>query len=295
MPVAPAVGRIMERFPPEKYHYLGLGKSPTPVIAFLQAYGERIDPLDPIEASNMPLSKFSPVTSGMSSDQRKYVGGGELDAEQRGRLWDHFDAFVPHGPDSSGKAILLIDHVQTGKSLFATQKHLQDYLYARYAGSGATGLLFSVLGALGCVPSAPAVETLPLAIAEEQDPKGGNKKTMDALGLSARAEMLPGKLEAPDSPEALSSLATLMGGEHFKPAAEYPADFKITAEDKPRTESNVRDPRGLYEQLKGQIRTFIANDGELVGLMQGEAQLDAVEEKAPLLAGIIIDSDEDEL
>jgi hypothetical protein len=110
---------------------------------------------------------------------------------------------------------------------------------------------------------------------------------MDALGLTQRAEMLPGTLGDP------TSLTALMGGEHFKPSAEYPADFKITAPGKPRTESNVADPRGLYGQLKQEIATFIAADGDLVGLMSGQQPLDDLEEKGPLLVSIHTGSEED--
>lgn len=257
---------IMKKYPPDQYHYLGLGKSPTPVMAFLQAYGERVNPL--VSATNMPLSKFGHRMSGMSSAERRVISGNELNEEQRNRLWEHFDNFVP-GPDElEGKSILLIDLVQSGKSLVATQRHLEQYLKERYHGSGVTGMYFGLLSAFSCFPSVPQVEALPLAIEEQQ--VGGQKEVMDSLGLTAKAMMIPGKLSEENS------LAARMGGEKYKPRAEFPDDFKISADSQPKTKDIRKDPRGEFAKMKSEFLTFLQ---PTIRLIEGEKSTELIEEK----------------
>ena len=256
---------IMRTYPPDRYHYLGLGKSPTAVMAFLQEYGSRAN----ISATNMPLSKFGHSVSSMSRAESKVAEGAPLNAEQRQRLWDHFDRFVPTVSDLEGKDILLIDLVQSGKSLVATQRHLEQYLSERYHGTGATGMMFSLLSTLSCFPEAPKVAALPLAIAEQQ--VGGTKKVMDSMGLTAKAMMIPGNLDTN------TSLAARMGGEDYKPQAEYPDDFKISAPNKPKTNNIKRDPRGEYAKLRNEFARFLTYNAPVVGLMEGGEALSRVE------------------
>ncbi len=259
--------KIIQQYPPDNYHYLGLGKSPTPVMAYLQAYGA-IQPA--IEATNMPLSKFGHRTGSNTAAEKVVVTGDPLDAEQRGRLWDHFDAFIPGPGNLQGKNILLIDLVQSGRSLVATQRHLQEYLQAQYRGTGATGLFFGVLSTLSCFPAAPNVVALPLAIEEQQ--VEGTKKTMDSLGLSANAMMIPGKFDD------TNSLSHGMGSEKYKPQAEYPDDFKISAVERPKTGDIERDPHGKYEKLKSEFSRFLKIDGPLVRLLEGSDEVDNLKE-----------------
>ncbi|MBI1395207.1 MAG: hypothetical protein GC151_04435 [Betaproteobacteria bacterium] len=261
--------QIMRRYPPGRYHYLGLGKSPTPVMAFLQEFASRAS-LD-LDASSMPLSKFGHRTGSMTGAERRVVDGPELDAEQRERLWEHFDAFVPSPGSLEGKDIVLIDLVQTGKSLVATQRHLEEYLNERYLGTGATGLFFSALAATGCLPSPPRVEALPLAIQEQQ--VEGTRKVMDSLGLSDRALMIPGSLDDP------GSLAAGMGGEKYKPRAEYPADFKISAPERPRTGDIRRDPEGEYDALRREFAAFMQRDAPIVELMRGDRSVERLQDR----------------
>ena len=262
--------QIMMQYPPDKYHYIGLGKSPTPVIAFMQSYGSVVNNL--VSAHNMPLSKFGHRTSGMSRAERNVVGGTELDAEQKERLSDHFDNFIlDHDDIAQGKSILLIDFVQTGKSLIATQRNLQEYLENRYLGKGITKMMFSILSALRCFPSMPKVEALPLAIEEQQ--VGGTKTTMDSLGLSDKAIMLPGSLDDE------GSLAARMGGEMYKGRAEYPDDFKISAEDRPETKDIRHDPRKEYARMRAEFNEFMLHDASLVRLLEGPEAIDDLNER----------------
>lgn len=91
---------VMAQYPPDQYHYIGLGKSPTPIIAFVQAYGETAD-MD-ISASNLPLSKFSHKIDRMSPAEEADAGPA-LDREQNVRLQAHFERFVPLASDLKGK------------------------------------------------------------------------------------------------------------------------------------------------------------------------------------------------
>jgi hypothetical protein len=272
--------QVLQRFPPTQYRYVGLGKSPTPVLAFLQSYGERVN--TDVQAMNMPLSKFGHRTEDMSSGERMFVDGAPLTDEQRGRLWQHFDRFIGNFDRlEDPKGIVLIDHVESGKSLFASARHLEQYLSERYYGT--TSPLFWNLMSMTCCgpPRAPTVEMLPLAIAEQQGTKG-NKKAMQALGLTEKALMLPGTLADK------SSLAARMGGEHYKKTAEYPEDFKISAPEQPKTEDIQHDPKELYAQLRQELNTFINRDGDLVKAFRGEETIVHLEEQTSEAEGLLL-------
>ncbi|MFE8950537.1 hypothetical protein [Streptomyces sp. NPDC007856] len=117
--------RITEEFPPEQYFYLGLGRSPVPVVAALQASGH--------DADSIPLSSFRAGPADRRSilsetfDRR---GFAPLTPQQQDLLYAHFDEFVlPH--TRHDKSILLIDYSQSALSLFSAQHHLDEYFRAR--------------------------------------------------------------------------------------------------------------------------------------------------------------------
>jgi hypothetical protein len=113
------------------YYYLGVGRSPTPIIAFLQNY------LGHEHASNLPLSNFRAISQGKPPSISDDLWGtkGKLYApvthDEELRLFRHFDIFFPKDPEIQNKKVLLIDYVTYGGSIIAAKQALRSYLKAR--------------------------------------------------------------------------------------------------------------------------------------------------------------------
>ncbi|MGW3290757.1 hypothetical protein ACWDR3_39600, partial [Streptomyces sp. NPDC001002] len=117
---------ISDRYPPDRYFYFGLGRSPAAIVAALQVLGHR--------AESVPLSDFRPGPGDPWSVLHDAFRVGPdkraLTAEQRRMLYAHFDEFLhPHIGD--GRDVLLVDYTQTGFSLFSAQHYLRQYLAER--------------------------------------------------------------------------------------------------------------------------------------------------------------------
>lgn len=110
---------------------VGLGRSPTPIIAQAQIQGQY--------AISMPLSDFRPLPgfNENSAQAPKFPEPydspqlapmfHELSAAEEALLFKHFDGFI--GSRLNGLTrILLVDFSQSGASLYATQAYLEKWL-----------------------------------------------------------------------------------------------------------------------------------------------------------------------
>ncbi len=97
---------ILRRFPPDQYYLVGLGRSPAPVMAFLEEYGIK-------EQTTVPISHLK--------DYAK-VSFPEGDAKLR----THFRKFLPTEAELHGRKVLLIDYVHTGDSLAKAAELIQE-------------------------------------------------------------------------------------------------------------------------------------------------------------------------
>jgi hypothetical protein len=109
--------QIMDRFPPEDFQYVGLGASPTAIIAYLESV------LGPEAVTHLPL------TNGIML-ARHYELHSDSSPHPEEILNHHFDTFLPH-EFTSKKNILVIDFANTGLSLQFVHKRLTDYLLDR--------------------------------------------------------------------------------------------------------------------------------------------------------------------
>ncbi|RKT83055.1 Papain fold toxin 1, glutamine deamidase [Saccharopolyspora antimicrobica] len=113
---------VTDQYPPDQYSYVGLGRSPAPVMAALQSLGH--------DAVSVPLSSFRPgPPSELNSIldrvfNRPGADTTPLTDAQWGMLRAHFQEFVGT-PD---RDIVLIDYTQTALSLVSAQFHLQQHL-----------------------------------------------------------------------------------------------------------------------------------------------------------------------
>lgn len=113
---------IIQRYPPEEYFYVGVGRSPTPVIAFLQEY------LPAHSASNLPFG-------GVTADDHLWVftqkdGRDHIDWEKGwGPNMDHhFKKFLPTPDQLGGRKILLVDYIVNGHSLSLAKRIVEVFL-----------------------------------------------------------------------------------------------------------------------------------------------------------------------
>ncbi|SEP53028.1 Glycosyltransferase sugar-binding region containing DXD motif-containing protein [Amycolatopsis saalfeldensis] len=110
---------VTGKYPPERFSYVGLGRSPAPVLAALQSNGH--------DAVSVPLSKFRP---GPSTDDSvlntAFEGDPGLTKDQQDMLGEHFAEFLNGLPRT--KNIVVIDYTESAKSLLAAQHYLQQRL-----------------------------------------------------------------------------------------------------------------------------------------------------------------------
>lgn len=110
---------IHETYPPNEYHYVGLGRTPTPLIAILQE-------IDNTSAVNIPFSRtafsgYEAAESGrllQSTEPEKQV--------ERQALIDHLERFVPPTLMKQ-KKILVIDAAFSGGTSFGAHELFQAY------------------------------------------------------------------------------------------------------------------------------------------------------------------------
>jgi hypothetical protein len=130
---------VTQRATPSSHVYVGVGRSPSAVIAFLQNQGHA--------AVNLPLTRANDVLEKVQppSDPRY---ASELDFTRREFLYDHFDAFLgPVIPELRGKKLLFIDYVVNG-SFHSALTMLSQYLQARHPEVAYEHLGFSSSSAL---------------------------------------------------------------------------------------------------------------------------------------------------
>lgn len=105
---------IKEHCPPSECIYVGIGRSPTPVLAILES-----------SASNHVT--HLPLTYG-----REFKDSGRgLTALERERLFQHFDHFMPHKDILNNKKILLIDFTLSGDGLELSSQHIKEWAKSR--------------------------------------------------------------------------------------------------------------------------------------------------------------------
>lgn len=118
------VREIRDLYPERAHIYIGLGRSPTPFMAYLKILGLR-------NVFNVPLSSMRshPNRENMPHALRRRYESPLGPALQE-RLWEHFERFLPPGETLEGRKIVLIDYAQSGSSLVSAQHYISEF-YAR--------------------------------------------------------------------------------------------------------------------------------------------------------------------
>lgn len=95
---------LTKMYPPENHIYIGIGRSPTPVLALIEAIGQN--------KVNVPLSR---------------VTGDYLSQKERLSLYRHFERFLPKPKEIENNSIILIDYTVSGISLKSAHEYILDY------------------------------------------------------------------------------------------------------------------------------------------------------------------------
>ncbi len=109
--------RIVTAYPPHVYLYVGVGRSPAPLIAHFEN--------DKLRTLSIPLSDFRPRHHRWSVTDDMLGQGQRITPVQRALLFHHFRRYFPVRPPRT--RILLIDYTQSAQSLLAAQEQLQEY------------------------------------------------------------------------------------------------------------------------------------------------------------------------
>lgn len=100
--------------PPSDCIYIGVGRSPTPLIAIL-------------ESDNENKTIHLPLTYGREFKDE----GRDITPNERKRLFKHFETFIPIDSDFKKKRILLIDFTLTGEGLNSANEHLNEWINSK--------------------------------------------------------------------------------------------------------------------------------------------------------------------
>ncbi|WP_437574852.1 hypothetical protein [Sorangium sp. So ce887] len=222
---------IRVTYPPAKFFYLGLGRSPTPIIAYLQEVA-RAHPDLGISAANLPLGGIKGVgTGGMTMPT--------FTKSQKRNLFAFFDRYLDTGMYGA-KTVLLIDFVESGSGL----KVCTDVL-RHFAGNPTTFSFFT--GKMD-------INVQPLAIYPFTKYKGD--ATAARRFATAYAALGFATIDIPGDFWDRCSLASFLPGEVYKPLAEYydpqKRDGKFTLAQAAEGGLPTRSPR--YDALRRRIR-----------------------------------------
>lgn len=111
---------ILNKYPRDQYLYLGIGSSPTPVIAYLKTENETM-------VRNLPLASFR---YGVSRSPE--FTGAQLSRASEDLLYTYMDYFIPNVSElGERKNILLIDFAFRGTTLVSAEIYLNRYLKSR--------------------------------------------------------------------------------------------------------------------------------------------------------------------
>jgi len=99
----------LSRFPPSRYSYVGIGRSPSPIIAMIQELTE------PGQAISLPASKVK-----WARDWK------DTPAPEREAIAAHFNHYLDALEPLEGRNVLLLDHTQSGLGLMRVRGYAKE-------------------------------------------------------------------------------------------------------------------------------------------------------------------------
>lgn len=165
---------ILSHYPKDEYIYVGIGRSPVPVMAYLQSEENTL-------IRNLPLTNFRHGTETYPP----------LTHMEESKLFQHFDRYLPSDSELKGRAkILAIDLAVGGASLATSQSYLDKYIKSlRSKLTSVKGIAIVLESDAKQVESMyPDLDTFPL--------KGGlNPERSDHFGMMMATKLYKDKAE----------------------------------------------------------------------------------------------------
>ena len=112
---------IMKNYPASQYHYVGVGASPTAIMAFIELT------LGPQAVTQLPMSKIGENTAPANYEKFKSAEVQEL-------ITRHLEHFLPE-ERIGGKKVLMIDYAHRGSTLSSVKKMLDGFFQNRGTGT----------------------------------------------------------------------------------------------------------------------------------------------------------------
>ena len=107
---------LMGKHAPKKHFYIGVGRTSTAMVAFLENMGRDIGTYLPADGLHRLAKKVQP---------------SQLDPQTRAIFFEMFDKFLPRRVLDGGRDVVLFQQSDTGTSLPFIQGVMQDYLVAQ--------------------------------------------------------------------------------------------------------------------------------------------------------------------
>ncbi|MHC5738638.1 phosphotransferase [Nostoc sp.] len=203
--------------------YLGIGRTPTPLIAFLQCYlGKEVVGQIPLSGfrHNYPGENYSLLREPLSETQLEI-------------LEEHLNKFLPSQLITDDLSLIVIDFVDSGASLAAITHHIRKYLQDKGVSAD------KVKAAALCKPSPPICFL----------------ELMDKLDIKHYDFSIPG------DENNLKSLGFKLGkGKHYDPISPYNRSFKLSLGHHP--DELVQDD-SMYCHFLSMLSGKMMNDLEI--------------------------------
>jgi len=231
--------KIIDQFNPAQFEYIGVGRSPAPLIAYFEAKNYR--------TRTVPLSNFRPANDTWSiTDKYMLQNNPRIDAGQKQALFSHFASSFER--PLVRRKILLIDYTQTAQSLIAAQEQLSNFFHDQ--------------------PTQEHIEVHALALCKGPLEMAGLQQIVDGIGAPqnpvkhpidwynhtqeradwrAQWHMIPlvsaltGTLEE-------TTLASLLSSQSFDNFAEF-GSYKVLSQDATLTQYRTGDGLSGYEAI----------------------------------------------
>lgn len=228
--------QIMAKYPPDEYLYVGLGRSPTPLIAYFQEF------LGKNHALHLPIGGLN------------YTDAEDLwnKPSTRSLVVKHFDAFFPKPHVIKGRKLLVLDYASSGRSLQQSRKLLKNYFEVKRR---TPTLRF--LGLYGA-PHAPTTRPPPeiRELRDEEFERAQRAWIVDQpMNYRVPPELADGSVDLLPAPEMLAKKMNLSLYEDY---AEYRGH---TFDGWPLDPT----PRAKYQTLRGTLKKWIRKDRNYAG------------------------------
>lgn len=106
---------LFKQYPPGEYHYVIIGRSPTPFAMFFENLGLA-------SVSQIPLSGMRRI---------EYPDSPNFTPKMRKRLHKHLDKYFPSEHRLNGRKVLVLDYSSGSDGFDRTIKHIHDYMQSR--------------------------------------------------------------------------------------------------------------------------------------------------------------------